>query len=53
MGKRRPIETCNSYLVYSHGVVAGWEHIARNMLIEDENESSGELSGVWGGQKGM
>lgn len=51
MGKKRPIETCNSYLVSSHSVVAVWEHIACNTLIEDENESAGEPSGVRGGER--
>lgn len=45
-GKNRPIEACNSHLVFSHSIVAACEHIACNKLIEDESKSAGEPSGV-------
>lgn len=53
IGKNRPIETYNSHLVSNHSIVAAWEHIARNKLIEDESKSAGGPSEMWGSKKHM
>lgn len=44
VGKNRPTEPYNSHLVSNHRIVAAWEHIAHNKLIEDKSSSAGEQS---------